>query len=788
MPEWWTYTLSDFILFSPRTYYRMIERHNLAMWPGQLVTLGLGLVVLTLLFRPARQQGRIVAVILALLWAWVAWVFLWNRYATINWAATYFAWAFALEVVLLVVAGVVRGEIRFRPRRDPSGIIGIGLFILSLAVYPLLPPLIGRGWRQAEIFGIVPDPTAIGTLGLLLLAEGPLRRSMMAVPIFWCVISGATLWAIGSPEGWMMTAAAILALGSLRLSGHQTLHSAFLVVLILAVGCTGDDRQGKAKAGLSQPTVCTSANRLAGRDSASVPEVSPAALEAHLRVLADDSLRGRGTGTSGHDLAARYVAACFAGLGLEPAGTREYMQPVPLLRARAVEGSSLTLHSASGARELVLNRDYVATPDFLRPNVEVTAPMVLAGFGVTAADRKYDDYQGVNARGKIVVLLTGAPRSFPPTARAHYATTRIKARNAVDHGAVGVLIVRTRDQTFPWDRLVRQQRAVGLMRWLDSTGAPRDVFPELRGIAGISDTAAGALFQGAPKSLAQVLSAAEAGTPPAFDLPVRATIRTVSTHERLESPNVAGLMRGSDSRLRNEVVVFSAHLDHLGIGVPVAGDSIYNGALDNASGSAALMEIARVFSGLAERPRRSVLFLAVTGEEMGLLGSDYFAEHPTVPIETIVADLNIDGLSLLYPLREMVPMGAEHSTLGSTVERAAKQIGVELGPDPFPQEVYFVRSDQYSFVRRGVPSLFLFMGIRSDSGVDAPGRLREWLSTRYHTPQDDLGQPLDFKAGARHAQLNVLVGLDVANADTRPRWKAGDFFGTTFSRGQAASP
>jgi hypothetical protein len=521
------------------------------------------------------------------------------------------------------------------------------------------------------------------------------------------------------------------------------------------------------------------------RDSAGLPVVSPAALEAHMHFLADDSLRGRGTGTPGYDLAARCVAACFSEFDLEPAGTHGYMQPVPLRRARAVQGSTLVLDGTTGRRELTADRDYVVVPDFLRPRVEVTAPVVLVGFGVTAPSRGYDDYRSVDARGKIVGLLTGAPSSFPPTERAHYATPRVKSQNAVRHGAVGVLIVRTRDQTFPWDRLVRQARA-GAMRWLDRRGEPHDVFPELRGIALLSVSGAGALLEGAPRSHAEVLTAAEKGTPPAFNLQARAMILTTSVHEGLESPNVAGLLRGSDPRLRDEVVVYTAHLDHLGVGEPVGGDSIYNGALDNASGSAALLEVARAFAQLPMPPRRSVLFLAVTAEEMGLLGSDYFAEHPTVPIERIVANVNLDGLAILYPLREMVPLGAEHSTLDATVKRAANQMAVELGPDPFPQEVFFVRSDQYSFVRRGVPSLFLFMGLRSDSGVDAPARFREWLRTRYHTPQDDLGQPMDLEAGARHAQLTVLVGREIANAAEKPAWKAGDFFGRTFGRGRTS--
>jgi len=551
-------------------------------------------------------------------------------------------------------------------------------------------------------------------------------------------------------------------------------------LVLLASGCAKGQRVGEGVATPDRPnTECGTR-----ADSAALPEVSPAALETHVRFLADDSLQGRGTGTNGYDLAARYVAACFTDLGLVPVGAKGYMQPVPLRRARAVEGSSVVIDGPMGRRQLLPDRDYVPLPDLLRREVEVAAPLVLVGFGVTAPDRAYDDYRTVDARGKVVVLLSGAPPSFPPTERAHFATSRVKYENAVRHGAVGVVTVRTRDQTFPWDRYVRQGRA-GTMGWLDRRGEPGEVFPQLRGVARLSDATGEALFEGSPQSHADILAAAEKGMPPAFDLPVRAMIRTVTVHERLESPNVAGLLRGCHPRLRDEVVVFTAHLDHLGVGEPVNGDSIYNGALDNASGSAALMEVARAFARLTKPPRRSVLFLAVTAEEKGLLGSDYFAGHPTVPIERIVANLNLDGLAILYPLRQLVPMGAEHSTLDATVERAANRMGIELAPDPFPEEVFFVRSDQYSFVRRGVPSLFLFMGTRSDSGIDAAARFREWGRTRYHTPQDDLGQPMDFEAGARHAQLTFLVGLEIANADERPAWKPGDFFGRMFGRDRA---
>jgi len=212
MSEWWTYNISDFLMFSPRTYYRMLERYNTAIWPGQILTLGLGLVVLVLLRRPAARQGRILSGLVALLWGWVAWGFLWNRYRTINWAATYFAGMFAIEVLLFAWVGVVRGRLRFGLSRDPAGVVGIVLFILSLAVYPVFAPLSGRAWQQADGFGVEPDPTVIGTLGLLLLVPGRPHWGLLAVPILWCIVSGATLLPMGSSEAWAPPVAALLSL------------------------------------------------------------------------------------------------------------------------------------------------------------------------------------------------------------------------------------------------------------------------------------------------------------------------------------------------------------------------------------------------------------------------------------------------------------------------------------------------------------------------------------------------------------------------------------------------
>ena len=216
MPEWWTYGLSDFLLFSPRTYYRLIERHNAAVWPAQLVTLGLGLGILWMLGRPAAARGRVIAGLLAPLWAWVAWAFVWRRYAGINWAASYFVWLYAVEVVLLVWIGVVRGELSLRRGRDATWMIGIAVFGISLLIYPAIAMLAGRGWRQAEIFGVAPDPTVLATLGVLLVTTSRVRWALLAPPIVLCGISAATLWAMESPEAWLMLTGLVLAGVALR--------------------------------------------------------------------------------------------------------------------------------------------------------------------------------------------------------------------------------------------------------------------------------------------------------------------------------------------------------------------------------------------------------------------------------------------------------------------------------------------------------------------------------------------------------------------------------------------
>jgi len=522
--------------------------------------------------------------------------------------------------------------------------------------------------------------------------------------------------------------------------------------------------------------------------------IRPEAIRAHMRFLADSLLEGRGTGTPGQEIAAHYVATQLEGLGLKPAGVNgSWFQPVPLRKISRVPGSSSFAVLRDGNTQMLREgEDYANGGNAVHPDAEVQAPVVFAGFGITAPELKYDDYAGADVRGKIVMVLWGAPAKFPSTQRAYFADGVVKARNAVAHGAVGMLslLMPEEQKRYAWKWIVPQVQSAG-MRWLDEKGVPSDSFPELRGGGLLNQSGAEALFAGAPKSLDQAFAAARAGQPQSFALATTAKMSVRSQHEQVSSPNVIGLLLGSDPKLQDEYVVYTAHTDHLGICPPAGGDNICHGALDNASGTAALLEVAHAFARLPQAPRRSILFVFVTGEEKGLLGSDYFAQHPTVPKDRLAANVNIDGApGLLYPLKDVVPLGAEHSTLNADVEQAARRMQLEISPDPTPEEVYFIRSDQYSFVKQGVPAVNVTEGLKTaDPKLNGAEIMKTWNTTIYHTPKDNMDQPLNFDSAAVSTRLNFLIGYEVAQQANRPEWNANDFFGLKFakSRGNSAT-
>lgn len=519
--------------------------------------------------------------------------------------------------------------------------------------------------------------------------------------------------------------------------------------------------------------------------------IRPEQIRAHIRFLSDTLLQGRAPGTPGYDIAARYVATELEGMGLHPAVAGKWYQPVPLEKAVTDEAaSSFALTVKGKQQQLTGAKDYMLSTWFATPagkdtkaESDVDAPIVFVGFGVTAPDQKYDDYAGVDVHGKIIATIYGAPSSFPSTERAYYSDGVIKAKNAVAHGAVGVISIMLPEdwKRYPWEWLVPQIQ-MGEMHWLNKEGVPHDFFPQLKGYVLLSEKTAEALLAGAPKTLDQVFAAAKASKPQAFALPATARIHTVANTTVIESPNIVAELKGSDATLRDQYVVYTAHVDHLGICPAVAGDNVCHGALDNASGTASLLEIVRAYASLPKPPRRSVLFVFVTGEEMGLLGSDYFAHYPTVPLKSIVANVNIDGAPGAYfPMKDVVVLGSEHSSMSNEVNSAAKALGYDLSPDPMPEEVLFIRSDQYSFVLQGVPAVDVTDGVKStDPKVNGLDVVKKWLVTRYHTPLDNMDQPIDFDSAAKGSVMNFLVGYEVAQRNNVPEWNQGDFFGSTF--------
>jgi hypothetical protein len=504
-----------------------------------------------------------------------------------------------------------------------------------------------------------------------------------------------------------------------------------------------------------------------------------------MRFLSDSLLEGRAPGTRGYDVAAKYVAAQLEALSLTPAGERgTWFQTVPMRKSiNSGQHSSFTLSANGTEMALKDTKDYIFVADLSRTNSDIEAAVVFVGYGVTAPELNYDDYADVDVRGKIIAYLRNAPPRFSPSMRGFYSDGILKAKNAIAHGAIGILAFRDPDdeKRYPWEWDFPQIQ-MGNSAWMDPNGQPNDAVPEIRASAVLSRHEAELLFANAPKKLVEVFAAADASQPQAFPLVWTAKLHAESSHSSMVSANIAGKIMGSDPVLRNEFVVYTAHIDHLGNCPPVAGDNVCHGALDNASGVATLLEIARAYTGLRPAPRRSILFLFVTGEEIGtdMEGSGYFAHYPTILKESIVADINIDvapGM-VLFKGSKLAAIGAEHSSLSKNAERAAQRTGYELIPDVRPEENFFVRSDQYSFVLRGMPA------VRVGNGGYIADEVKPLFKGHYHTPLDNMDQPLDYAAGARAAGMIFLLGYDVAQQDQRPKWNDNDFFGKRFSPAQ----
>ncbi|MDR0184484.1 M28 family metallopeptidase [Lysobacter arvi] len=509
-------------------------------------------------------------------------------------------------------------------------------------------------------------------------------------------------------------------------------------------------------------------------------------IEADVRFLADDLLEGREAGTRGYDLASLYVAQRFRAMGLAPAGDDGgWFQRVPMLRGvLQADGNGFTIVRDGREQALAFRDDFLPGINFNQAQARVEAPAVFVGQGVYAPALGHDDFAGVDVKGKIAVMFNGAPAKFDNDRRAYHSSRRTKAEELVRRGAVGLVVVQTdeEDKHSPWPRAVANWNRPGMrLRGADGTGI--DTWPQLRVSATVSAAHADALLGVGVHRASQLFQDLRDGKLRAFDLPGTLRLASHTQITPVESRNVVARLDGTTRK--DEHVVFSAHLDHVGVGAAVDGDAIYNGALDNALGVAVMLEAANRLAHEAAPTQRSLLFVAVTAEEKGLLGAEWFARNPTVPAGSLVANVNMDMPMLLAPTSDVVPIGLEHSTLQPLVQQAAKEIGVSLSKDPSPEEVVFVRSDQYAFIRAGVPAVYLDGGYTGVDG-DAKAIQDAFLKERYHQPGDDLSQPIQWADAARLAKLNARIGRLIADAPQRPRWHPGDFFGETF--GKAAAP
>ena len=406
------------------------------------------------------------------------------------------------------------------------------------------------------------------------------------------------------------------------------------------------------------------------------------------------------------------------------------------------------------------------------PAPSLEAPLVFVGYGLNIPERNINDFAGLNLKGAIVVYISATPKSLPGPLQAHFGSAAERWQMYRAAGAVGTIsIANPKSMDIPWARstVARLHPAKALADPSLQDGAGQQL-----SIA-MNPAHADKLLAGSGHTFNELLALVDAGQPvPGFALPWRLKATTAVERTDVESQNVAGILRGSDAARRNEYVAVSAHLDHLGVGEPINGDRIYNGAMDNASGIAAILEVAHTLHDSGVKPARSILFVAVTSEENGLLGSRYFAAHPTVPAGSIVANINTDMFLPLFPLKTLMVLGLDESDLGRDIRATAKELALGVQADPEPQRNRFVRSDQYSFIRAGIPALAMKVGY--EENTPQAEIARKWTAERYHAPSDDLRQPIDLGAAGTYVQVVGNVAVRIANRPDRPTWNDASFF------------
>jgi Zn-dependent M28 family amino/carboxypeptidase len=517
-------------------------------------------------------------------------------------------------------------------------------------------------------------------------------------------------------------------------------------------------------------------------------EAAPGAaarLRADVAWLADDARLGRETGTQGYRDAAAYVAARMEQTGLQPGANGAWFQEVPFVSATPVlEAAAMSITGLDGVkRPMESLKDFIVYPAIAADEFAIEeASAVFVGYGVHAPAFGHDDYAGVDVQGKIVVYFSGVPDIFDTESHAHFDSGSLKAKEASARGAIGVIALTTKasEERRSWERLTAHP-SYTLMTWRWPDGRADTSGPNIRGTASVNPELTPQLFAGAAHSYAEARAAAdgEGDATGSFDLAVKISMAGAMTRTELSSPNVVGLIPGADPALKDEYVVLTAHLDHVGFDeddIRGGKDGINNGAMDNAVGVATMLEAARSFTQ-GGPPARSVLVVAVTAEEQGLLGSDYFAHFPTVGEGEIAANVNLDMPVMLHSFTDVIAFGAERSSIGPIMKAALEETGVALSPDPIPEFGIFTRSDHYRFVEKGVPSIFLWTGFANGGEK----KFHDFYENHYHAPSDDISLPIRFKDLARFAEVNYIIARALADNPDTPVWNEGDFFGDLFS-------
>lgn len=504
-------------------------------------------------------------------------------------------------------------------------------------------------------------------------------------------------------------------------------------------------------------------------------------LRAHVKYLSDDLLEGRGPGARGGMLAAKYIAAQFEALGLEPANVdRTYFQQVQMISSRPDQATRLVVKSSGGEAEFKFGEEFVAGTDLEQTEIPVNGEVVFVGHGISAPEINWDDFKGVDVRGKVLLMMVNDPPAtaaepnlFGGRALTYYGRWTYKYEEAARRGAAGVLLIHTNDSAgYGWS-VVRNSWGGERFGLVPGAGTPT---LKLKGW--VTEEVARRIAQAGGQNLDQLRQAANTRgfSPVTLSARVETTLRTQV--QRLNSPNVAGIYRGNDPTLKNEYVVYSAHWDHLGIRPDQTGDNIYNGAVDNATGIAGMIAIARAFTSLNIKPRRSVLFVATTAEEQGLLGAEFYARNPLVPLKDTIANLNLDSMNVLGQTTDITPLGADRSTLGKFIEEVAKEKSVTISPDARPEQGSFYRSDHFPFAKAGIPAVSFNPGTKfvGHSEQWAAEQFKEYNELRYHQPSDEYSPNWDFGGLIQQARLAFLIGLRVANTNEAPQWKKGDEF------------